>query len=152
MLKISAFQIFHGGNQPYSTCLIKPNFHVSLSHQSSTTFFLETRTLFTCNVKLVSFCTRWLSKEVGKCLQNLQSNRRHRPRKKLLQEEQRLDLSRLQGCMKTRSHLEREKDKRWWYSGPWMDLNQMVQKDLHLLKVHQENLKSSWVWCCLCLK
>ena len=33
--------------QPLSTCFIKPNFYVSLSHRHSSTFSLETRNLFT---------------------------------------------------------------------------------------------------------
>ena len=43
-----AFQIFHGGNSTFfsSTCLIKPNFSVSLLQQYSTTVSLDTRDLF----------------------------------------------------------------------------------------------------------
>ena len=43
-----AVQIFHGGNSTFfsSTCLIKPNFSVSLLQQYSTTVSLDTRDLF----------------------------------------------------------------------------------------------------------
>ena len=48
MLEMSAFQIFHGGNSTFIniTSFTKPNFHVSLSLQRSTTVSLETRNLF----------------------------------------------------------------------------------------------------------
>ena len=41
-----AFRIFHGVIRPLSTLLIKPNFHVSLSHRRSATFSLESSNLF----------------------------------------------------------------------------------------------------------
>ena len=45
MLETLTFQIFMLAIQSLSTCLMKPNFHVSLSHQRSTTVSLDTRIL-----------------------------------------------------------------------------------------------------------